>query len=683
MKASIKLISQMILILVLISYSFQKSTLYANYISNDYCDSELNRYSFQIECELRGNLSPSMFNAFTIVTNSYYEPEIKCEIPEISGSSEYNSQYISIPCYVNNFQNGGLSFRFDGESDELDLVNFNEMFLNLNIYCQQTITLKMGNIIDKECVKNNSKAKYTFKIKLLNEILPKDLNINYFYLQPTIIQKSQDSNNNIWTDCDLILADYNNHLKCTVDFNTELMATIYFEKDYSTETWRNNYHVVLKNENNDLYVGQDIVCYSEKDLNYLNIFRGSCKNGAFYFSLDLSTFGDNNNEQNSEIYSKSLFEFKTKVDSKIYKNYCYLDNRNEDDKYDLTKYKLNCAISSTETVKINFQNLFSQHFLFNRFAQYIINFIYCFASSSQKYITPFYYYYDICSNNNNFKILAVTSFNNNIFNSALNDTIEIPIISPFISKAICKISSLTLEAYIEFNCNINNYETIDYKQLIFGNVTTNAYYDNMNPIIFDGFEGNKNFGKYCSNKGSKCTQLIENDYGYNSKNINNPTVYENSFCITSDNNSIFDKDYYKFLFNDNSFGNCSLKNTGIVHDNTNETRVTCLFDEEILDKYPLINNFNKINFTSYNNIYKDFNRFIKFVKETLGFDFDLKLKINEDKNYYCMNNNTILLILSANFSRNNNSEVEKFFQDLKRDGLESFINYIFNDILDN
>ena len=117
------------------------------------------------------------------------------------------------------------------------------------------------------------------------------------------------------------------------------------------------------------------------------------------------------------------------------------------------------------------------------------------------------------------------------------------------------------------------------------------YYVRVN---FDGFEGKKNFGKYCSNKGPKCTQLIENDYGVNSMNINNPKVYENSFCITSEDNSNFKKDYYKILLNDKSFGNCSLKDINIEGDNFNRTEVNCLLDEERLNQYPLFTNFNQI-----------------------------------------------------------------------------------------
>ena len=681
MKTFNKILLQLLLLIGLTIYSVQKSTLKAKDITQEYCESDLNRYSFILQCELKGSLSQSMFRNMIIKSNDY-QSEIKCEIPEIS-DTKGNYETIEIPCHIKNFQNGYLSFRFQVESDELELYDFNYRYFYLSIQCQQTITLVFGDIIDQECKQYKFYPNYFYKITILNETIPKDIYHN-FYLQPKIVKNQNDSDDDIYVSC-YLHTDDNNYFSCTIDFNRKLEATIYYEKDYIFLSETNKYKIIVKNQNRDLYINQNINCILESEVDFLNILKGNCKNGVFFFSIDFSSFGDNDNYENKEVYSKLLFEFKAKVDSKIYKNYCYLDNKNEDNKYDISKYKFNCAITSFELENFTYQNLFSGFYLYNYgIKELVYNYIYCYTS--QNYITPFYYYYDICSNNNTFKILAVTNFNNDIFNVALNDTIEIPIISPFESIAICKLSTLQLEPYIEFNCEINGSKIIDYNNIFFGNVTTEAYIENMELIKFGGFEGIKNFGKYCSDKGSKCTQLIEKDYGINSMNKNNPKVYEYSFCLTSDDNSIFNKDNYNILFNNNSIVNCSIKNKDIVSDNSTESKVKCLIDNEILDEYPLLKNFNPINFTFYNNIFKNINEFAKYFQDILEIDNNSIIEVNKVKYYHCLNNNSILLKLKANITKANryNPYIEYYFGDFggfKYQLYTFFFDYAFNNIL--
>ena len=677
-----KIFLQLLLIIGLIVYSAQKSTLKAKDITKEYCESDLNRYSFILQCELNGSLSQSMFRNLIIKSNDY-EPEIKCEFPEIS-DTKGNYETIEIPCHIKNFQNGYLSFRFEAESDELELNNFNDKYFYLYIQCQQTITLVFGDIIDQECEQHKFYTNYFYKITILNETIPKDIYEN-FNLQPKIVKNQNDSDDDIYVSCYLYTND-NDYFICTIDFDRKLEATIYYEKDYIFEKETSKYKIIVKNQNRDLYVNQNINCFFESEVDFLNILKGNCKNGVFFFSIDFSSFGDNDNNENNEnkeVYSKLLFEFKAKVDSKIYKNYCYLDNKNEDNKYDISKYKLNCAITSFDFEEnYTYHKLFSGFYLFNYYIKELVyNEIYCYTS--QNYITPFYYYYDICSNNNTFKILAVTNFNNDIFNVVINGTIEIPIISPFESIAICKLSSLQLEPYIEFNCEINGSKIIDYNNIFFGNVTTESYIENMEPIKFGGFEGIKNFGKYCSDKGSKCTQLIEKDYGINSMNKNNPKVYEYSFCLTSDDNSIFNKDNYNILFNNNSIVNCSIKNTDIVRDNSTESKVKCLLDNEILDEYPLLKNFNPINFTFYNDIFKNINEFAKYFQDIIEIDSNSIIKVNKVEYYHCLDNNSILLKLKGNFTMSNryNSYIEYYFGGFKYMLYPFFMDYVFNSIL--
>ena len=338
MKTLPKILLELILALCLIVNSFQKSTLALKNIQNQYCDTELNRFSFSIYCELRGDLSQSMFRNITIKLDYYYgpdpQPEIQCEIPEISNGMD-NNMNLLISCYINNYPNNGYPIRFEGESNELDIVTYNELYLDIN--CQKTLTLVFGDIIEQECQHYDSNSKYRYKITLLNEIIPKDLGYTYWSLQPKVIQNSEDSEKYIYNNCNLNNIDYNNHFICTIEIWKKLEATIYYEKDFIYENWINDYKIIVKNQNKDLYIGYNILCIHETKINLLNILKGNCKNGVFFFSVDFSSFADNVHNENLEIFSKELYEFKRKVDSKIFKNYCYLDNRNEEDKYDILK----------------------------------------------------------------------------------------------------------------------------------------------------------------------------------------------------------------------------------------------------------------------------------------------------------------------------------------------------------
>ena len=716
--------------------------------------------------------------------------------------------YFSIYCYTNIIEDIELSFTFEGESNELELINFNENILNLKIHCQESITLILGEIKDQECRQYDSYSNYVYKITILNETLPNDLYFNGLYLQPinidnynndnyyytycnlvnndynncfecttespriegklyhesnyiyetrtndcsimiknineqdlvigemincynenkknyitlilgeikdqecrqfgsysnyvykiTIINETLpnnlylnyinlhpntfDNNNNYYIYCNLVNIDYNNYFECTIQYSKVLDKTIYYETNYTYTTWSNGYSITIKNINDNLYVGKNIICFNEHKLNYFDIIKGKCKNGAFLFSLDFKHF-IKGKDKNSENNYKILLELKAKVDSKTFKNYCYLNNGNEDDEFDITKYKLNCAIPSfdEDNEDIKFYHLFSKFLLINYFAKEgIINDLYCYAP--KKYITAFYYYHDICSDTNNFKIISFTTFkDNNIFNSTLKDKIEIPIISPFQSIAICQITSLKLEPFIEFNCKINNngINITNYKNITFGNVTTQAYFDRIYPIEFDSFEGKKEFGTYCSYKKSKCSQLIESDYGINSENLNNPTVYQYSFCLISEKDSIFNKENFQLQFNDNTFGNCTIKNRDIENNNSTQTQLNCLANEDFLDKYPLFKNINPINFTFYNNIFNDINILTKNIIDITEIDLDVKITIKEVKDYICLNKNNMLLKLSASLVKPK-SIIDYYILDYKILQFESFLNYVF--IIDN
>ena len=73
MKCKLKsMLTKLILILGLITFTFSKSVLLAKNLSNGVCDYDLGRYSFNLNAILIGNLSKPYFdNHTTNMSNSY------------------------------------------------------------------------------------------------------------------------------------------------------------------------------------------------------------------------------------------------------------------------------------------------------------------------------------------------------------------------------------------------------------------------------------------------------------------------------------------------------------------------------------------------------------------------------------------------------------------------------------
>ena len=548
---------KILLIIGIIQNSFEISTLKMKSISNFQCNNELGRYLFTINADLSGILSKTYIDNIKIGTNlNNSNIIINCDYPEQNSGSKTID--ISIYCYIENFENFYYyTLYFKGESNELQLINFEEIIIG-NIYCQKEIALILGEIKDQLCDESESNPFFKFKIEILNNtIIPGDFihSNTFLYILSEKEESGISSNCFVENNKNLI------YLDCKIEFHKSLDNSLYLEKgdiqDY--QYMNNNYRVYFKN-NDKKYIGKNIFCYDKHKVNYLDIFKGYCKNGAFYFSIDLEDLIDEEKEKNETINSKKvLIELKGKVDSQSSKNYCYLDNKNEKGKYDLSKYKLNCVVPTFENEdnKLKFYNLFSKYYILNFLSQKLFNDkLYCFKEKN--YITAFYFYSDECTNNNTFKILTVTTFNDlNIFNSTLDDKIEINIISPFNDKAKCQISSKLMEPYAEFICTINNNQiNINaYDKITFGNITTKANYDDIYSIEFDGFEGEKYFGRYCSKNKTKCNEIIEYDYGINSLKKNEPKIYEYSLCLISNENYDLKKNY-EIEFNEEVIGNC-------------------------------------------------------------------------------------------------------------------------------
>ena len=145
-----------------------------------------------------------------------------------------------------------------------------------------------------------------------------------------------------------------------------------------------------KSLDNSLYLEKGDI----QDYQYMN------NNYRVYFKNNLEDLIDEEKEKNETINSKKvLIELKGKVDSQSSKNYCYLDNKNEKGKYDLSKYKLNCVVPTFENEdnKLKFYNLFSKYYILNFLSQKLFNDkLYCFKEKN--YITAFYFYSDECTN---------------------------------------------------------------------------------------------------------------------------------------------------------------------------------------------------------------------------------------------------------------------------------------------
>ena len=677
-----------LLITGIIQYSFENAILEYKSISNQQCNSKLGRYLFDISADLSGDLSKSYFDKIKIETTEN-NPNIiiKCDFPE-TNSGQYSIE-VSIPCYIENFKNYNYyTLNFKEDISELQLNHFEGIPLGF-ISCQKEITLVLGEIKDQICDESGSNLFFKFKIDIFNNtIIPEDLihSNAFFNIRSEKGEPGTSSNCFVENNKNLF------YLDCKIELYRSLDNSLFLEKgDFFDQQYMNNNYQVSFINNETKYISKNIFCYNKHKVNYLDIFKGFCKNGAYYFSIDFEDLIDDEKEKNEMINSKkSLIELKGKVDSKSSKNYCYLDDRNEKDKYDLSKYKLNCVVPTFDDVddKVKFYQLFSKYNILNYLSLLLFNDkLYCFKEKN--YITAFYFYSDECSNNK-FKILTVTTFNElNRFNSTLDDKIEILIISPFNDKAICQISSKIMEPYTEFICTVNNNQINinNYEKITFGNITTRANYDDIYPIEFDGFSGEKYFGRYCSKNKTKCNEIIEYDYGVNSLNRNNPKIYEYSLCLISNENYELKK-YFEIEFNNEVIGNCSTKdiyNLDNIKNNISQYKVNCSINEKQLDKFPLLKHFNPINFTFYNNAFKDFNVLTNDLLNISEINFDLQINVSEVKDYCILNETYALIFLSCNTS-SPKDEIERILLDeisINNFHLDGLLNYKFDNILEN
>ena len=243
--------SHMILIIILIgitTYTSQKTMLESYGVGDGGCQTDLNRFNFYINAELRGNLTQSMFKNYTINVKSNYSLKVNCDFPEINSSEEYIN-YISIYCYTDIIEDIEFSFSFEGTSNELELINFNENFLYLKIHCPEYISLILGEIKDQECRQFDSYINYIYKITILNETLPDNLYLDYIYLDPINIDNNNNHNYyNFYTQCNLVKNDYNNYFECTLQ-SLKMEGKLYYDYNYIYQTSTYDFSVMIKNIN--------------------------------------------------------------------------------------------------------------------------------------------------------------------------------------------------------------------------------------------------------------------------------------------------------------------------------------------------------------------------------------------------------------------------------------------------
>ena len=308
---------KLFLLFELIQITFQKSNLTAHNISNNGCDSS-GKYSFNIITTLNGNLSQKMienykFNAKALdYRNISTNLNINCFFPEINKNQNDNN--IDINCTIENagyFWN--VTIYLEGESSQIQLNNFNEIFSNIKtIDCRPIINITLNEINETKCHNNRDYSYFSYIITILyNDIIPKELFSNKIYL---MFQSEYSHYYYYNTYCYFTQINNKIVLECNINDDIKL-DTLYYDKNVQ-HIYENSYELYILNNNNNLYIGQNIICYHERNDTYLDIFNGYCKNGAYFFSIDFNKFLNKNEDDNKLIIkNKLLLEFNGKIGS--------------------------------------------------------------------------------------------------------------------------------------------------------------------------------------------------------------------------------------------------------------------------------------------------------------------------------------------------------------------------------
>ena len=219
----INMLTKLILLLGLITFTSSKSILVAKNLSNGVCDYDLGRYSFNINALLIGNLSKSYIGNYTFKINNSIKPICQFPIPK----KDVNNQSIGIHCSFDNLKSDKLSLSVKGINDELELINFtpNILYIN-NIFCPKKVEILIEEIKDVQCNQNDSHYLYNYNILISNSTIGENLN----FMKNNNMKPNSIERNKYYTLCNFVNNDKNKFFKCYLFCNKTKNNKFYYEK---------------------------------------------------------------------------------------------------------------------------------------------------------------------------------------------------------------------------------------------------------------------------------------------------------------------------------------------------------------------------------------------------------------------------------------------------------------------
>ena len=306
----------LLLIIGLFQYIYSKSILIANDISNGKFISETNEYIFNIKASLTGILSKNMFENINIIINNDNKLKTICKFPE-EKINVYNKTII-INCSINNMIYDKFSISFKGINNYIDLINFNEniLYVDKELF-NNDIILMMGEIKEQKCQKNNELYYYNYKIKIENKTIPKILEkYNYNYdLKPNGL-----NNNQYNITCNIINNNIDKYINCFLIYNKHNNNILYYEQKYIYHKEMNNNNIYIINNNDNLYIGENINC------EYINKINNNIYKLELRFLEDSTDYLGSSEEEDSYSDTINTDTIDTTTDTIVCNNNSYKVN---------------------------------------------------------------------------------------------------------------------------------------------------------------------------------------------------------------------------------------------------------------------------------------------------------------------------------------------------------------------
>ena len=260
MKCKLKsMLTKLILLLGLITFTISKSILRAKNLSNGVCDYDLGRYSFNLNAILIGNLSKAFINHYSFIINNSIKPICQFPVPK----TDVNNQSIIIHCSLDYLKSDKLSLSVEGINDELELINFtpNILYIN-NIFCPKKVEILIGEIKDVQCNQDDSYYLYNYNILISNSTIGENINfMKNIKLEPKSIDE-----NKYYTLCDFVNNGKNKYFTCNLFCNKTKNNKFYYESGYNYKIFSNNKIIYIKNTKSNIYFGENIKCDYTKNL---------------------------------------------------------------------------------------------------------------------------------------------------------------------------------------------------------------------------------------------------------------------------------------------------------------------------------------------------------------------------------------------------------------------------------